>query len=107
MKKVYILFLGLAFAPATMAFDGGGMPFNPGLMMYNQAGMSSMHNMNMLNDQRYRKEMAEDWADYKNPKKSEPKIEDETTMQKLFNSRKSKNAEFVQENGELKIEHLE
>lgn len=106
MKRIYILLLGLAIAPAVMAFDGA-MPFNPGLMMHNAAGMSNMNNMNMINDQRFRQQEAQDWMDYKSPKKQGvPQIEDETTMQKLFNSRKSRNAEFVEENGEVKIEHL-
>lgn len=107
MKKIYVLILGLMIAPMAKAFEGGMNPMTQMMTpIYNQAGMMNMHNMNAINEQRFRQQEAEDWQSRQNPrKKAQPSIEQETTLQKLIDSKKSSGAQFIEENGELKIEH--
>lgn len=94
MKNFLLLILCLLFSPSVLAF-GGRL----------DASTIQVHDMQMINQQKFR---IEEYNDYKEMQEEKERYNREHTPAKpLVNRLFNKQSDFVEENGEIKIKYQE
>ena len=114
MKKVSFAILAFMFiavnvpVSANPAMDAGSM-----MNMINSPmgiGGNQIHDMKMIDDMKFRYREYNDYKDVqenKDAKKAEEFKLTEPAMQRIYNNQPKQNVQFVEQNGQIKIQSLE
>ncbi len=114
MKKIKFLILlsavttGLSAFANPQAMDAGSM-----MNLINSPmglGGNQIHDMKMIDDMKFRYREYNDYKDVqenKDSKKAEEFKLTEPAMQRIYNNQPKQNVQFVEQNGQIKIQSLE
>ena len=114
MKKVSVAILAFMFifgnipVIANPAMDAGSM-----MNIINSpmgVGGSQIHDLKMIDDMKFRYQEYNDYKDVQENKQEKAAKEfklTEPAMQKIYNSRPQQNVQFVEKNGQIKIQSIQ
>lgn len=107
MKKLFISIISIIVAAQT-AYAFEALPVNPGV---NSAGAINARDVQMLREQQFRRQEYDDFKSIKEVKEKHQKELESTTIpesslfEKMINRKTP--AQFVEKDGQIKIEHME
>lgn len=107
MKRLFLILTAFVMTCSTgFAFEG--LPVNPGV---NNAGAINARDMQMLRQQQFRRQEYDDFKSIKEVKDKHKKeleatsLPDKSLYEKVINRKTP--SQFVEENGQIKIEHMD
>lgn len=112
MKKIKYIILTFAITAGTSAFAFDGGANIPVMNMINGpmgVGGSQVHDMQMIKDTKFRYQEYNDYKDLKEQKEAKNKEFEltEPAMKRIYNQKPKQNVQFVEQNGQIKIQSLE
>ena len=95
-----LLIIGISPSALAVGESLGG--FNPAM----GAGATSVHDLQMINDMKFRYQEYNDYKDLKEQKNNKNKEFQltEPAMKKIYNQKPKQNVQFIEENGKIKIQ---
>ena len=113
MKKIMYLIFTAAVIAGTSAFANPAIDAGSMMNLINSPmglGGSQVHDMKMIDDMKFRYQEYNDYKEVqenKDAKKTEEFKLTEPAMQRIYNNQPKQNVQFVEQNGQIKIQSIE
>lgn len=112
MKKIKYAILLSTIIIGTSAFANPGMEAGGMMNLINSPmgiGGSQIHDMKMIDDMKFRYQEYNDYKEIQEQKDAKNKEFEltEPAMQRIYNQRPQQNVQFVEQNGQIKIQSIE